>query len=445
MPETLVIRLPEDATHAAECILVDGNGAPVAGAETTPLEQAASLSEGRRVVGLVPASHVLRTRADIPLRNKARIQQALPFALEEQLAADLDNQHFAFSARDEGGRIPVAVVARRRVSEWLEQLTAAGIKPDAIFSESDGITTVPSTVTVLVDGERIIIRDADGGTTVADPESLQAILELMFDEPADVVTPAEADPAAADEADEDAAADPAKTDSDNTPVNILVYCNESDYERFAVLWEMLRLRVESLDVKILPDGALPRMASHIVTAGGVNLLQGGFAPKRELPVQWRQWKLPGLLVLGLLALLVLQSGLNLWQLSSEENDLDAAASQLLTSTFPDAGDANDPWAELRSRLGDTETVVEAAGPGFAEAVEALAAAFESTRDITLEGMSFRDGKLDLQLIAPSVERLDALRQGIVSSGKFSAEIQSANPDGDTIKGRIKISAAGGTN
>ncbi len=436
MPETLVIRLPEDTTHAAECILVDGTGAPVAPAETTALEQAANLSEGRRVVGLVPASHVLRTRADIPLRNKARIQQALPFALEEQLAADLDNQHFAFAARDEAGRIPVAVVAQRRVTEWLEQLTAAGIKPDAIFSESDGITTVPSTVTVLVDGERIIIRDADGGTTVADPESLQAILELMFDAPAAESAAVYSDPT--DEED-------AGLETDNTPVNILVYCSESDYERFAVLWEMLRLRVASMDIKILPDGALPRMASQIVTGGGVNLLQGRFAPKRELPVQWRQWKIPGLLILGLLVLLVVQSGLSLWQLSSEESELDSAAAQLLSSTFPDAGGAADPWAELRSRLGSTETMVDTTGPGFAEAVEELAGAFASTRDITLEGMSFRDGKLDLQLIAPSVERLDALRQGIVSSGKFSAEIQSANPDGDTIKGRIKISAAGDTN
>lgn len=433
MPETLVIRLPEDTTHAAECILVDGTGAPVAPAETTALEQAANLGEGRRVVGLVPASHVLRTRADIPLRNKARIQQALPFALEEQLAADLDNQHFAFAARDEAGRIPVAVVAQRRVTEWLEQLTAAGIKPDAIFSESDGITTVPSTVTVLVDGERIIIRDADGGTTVADPESLQAILELMFDAPA-----AESAAVYSDPKDEG-------LETDNTPVNILVYCSESDYERFSVLWEMLRLRVASMDIKILPDGALPRMASQIVTGGGVNLLQGRFAPKRELPVQWRQWKIPGLLILGLLVLLVVQSGLSLWQLSSEESELDSAAAQLLSSTFPDAGGAADPWAELRSRLGSTETMVDTTGPGFAEAVEELAGAFASTRDITLEGMSFRDGKLDLQLIAPSVERLDALRQGIVSSGKFSAEIQSANPDGDTIKGRIKISAAGDTN
>ena len=56
----------------------------------------------------------------------------------------------------------------------------------------------------------------------------------------------------------------------------------------------------------------------------------------------------------------------------------------------------------------------------------------------METVSFRSGVLDLQLIAPDVAALDRLRQLISDPGRFSAEIQSANPSDDVIKGRMHI-------
>ncbi len=447
MPETLVIRLPEDPAAAAECILVDNAGAPMGPATTDTLDQVAELGEGRRIIGLVPASCVLRTGANVPLRNKARIRQALPFALEEQLAVDVEGQHFAFAGRDDSGQVPVAVVAENCVQDWLQQFVDAGIKPDAIFAESDGLGSVPSTVIVLTDGERVMIRDTRGNTTIADPDSLQSILELILDTEtaAEANTPAvESDDEIDTDTDQSTANNGAEDDlaTGAAPVNILVYSAAGDYERFAVLWDMLRLRVASLDVKILPDGALPRLASQVATGGGINLLQGDFAPKREIPVQWRQWQLPGLLLGALLAIALLQSGVELWHLDTEEKALDEAASELLSATFPAATANGDPWASLRAQLGDADAAGDASAPGFAEAIETLSDAFAETPDITMEALSFRDGKLDLQLIAPSVEQLDKLRQGITANGSYTAEIQSANPDGSTIKGRLRIAPVG---
>lgn len=442
MAETLVIRLPEDDSSTAQCVLVDASGAPLGEISSGPLDAAAGLSEGRRVIGLVPASHVLRTRADIPLRNKAKIQQALPFALEEQIAADVDGQHFAFGGRDADGKIPVAVVATDTVSEWLARLGAAGIKPDALFAESDALTAIPATITVLVDGTRAIIRDAEGNATVTDPGSLQAVLELMLDDGADdhVAAPVSVeDEIVADAIANDEAA-PVIADASSTPVHIVVYCSEQDYESSAMLWDMLRLRVDSLDVKILPDGALPRLASHIATQAGVNLLQGRYAPKRELPIDLQQWRVPGILCAALLVVLLLRAGLDLWQLGREEAELDAAAGQLLTATFPDVTQVSDPWAQLRSRLGDVET--SGGGPaatGFADALAALASATGAADGIRIEALGYRDGNLDLQLVAPSVDKLEQLRKGITTDGRLNAEIQSANPDGNTIKGRMKVS------
>jgi type II secretory pathway component PulL len=62
----------------------------------------------------------------------------------------------------------------------------------------------------------------------------------------------------------------------------------------------------------------------------------------------------------------------------------------------------------------------------------------------METLSYRSGEIDLQLLAPDVAALDQLRQKISEPGKFVAEIQSANPDNDVIKGRVQIMAADGS-
>ena len=97
---------------------------------------------------------------------------------------------------------------------------------------------------------------------------------------------------------------------------------------------------------------------------------------------------------------------------------------------------------LQSRLGavsDAGTAI-AGGPGFAEAMSALTTAFSETPNIKMETLGYRNGTMDLQLIAPNVDALDRLRQRISEGGLFDANIQSANPDKDVIKGRMQITA-----
>ena len=96
---------------------------------------------------------------------------------------------------------------------------------------------------------------------------------------------------------------------------------------------------------------------------------------------------------------------------------------------------------LRKRLGATDTAEAESMSDFPEALEALSTAFAQTPGIRMETVSFRSGVLDLQLTAPDVEALDKLRQLISDAGQFTAEIQSANPADEVIKGRVQIKAA----
>jgi general secretion pathway protein L len=416
MPESLIIRFSA-TDDQVDWVVVDGNGIATAPVHGT-LTDAAGYAEERTVIALAPASSVLRLQTKIPLKGDVKIRQALPFALEEQLAGDIEAQHFAFSKADSSGRIPVAIIDDELIQDWLARLATAGLKARGLYAESDGVTALPATINVLLDGDTMIIRDHLGEFTITDTGSLQMVLEMLFDQHSDAM----------------------ENDASTVPINLLIYCSDANHAHFQELWDRLRMRTENVEIKILGDGALPFMASQIANAGGINLLQGAYAPKSDINIAWGPWRVPAALLGGLLILTLVFKGVLFWQLGRQEALLDAAASQVLSQTFPDASGAQDPWSVLQSRLGASSGNLPVSGPGFAEAIETLASAFAQTPDIQLQTLSWRSGILDLQLLAPNVDALDKLRQQIGTSGVFTAAIQSANPDQDVIKGRIQITA-----
>ena len=54
-----------------------------------------SVSRGRKVVLLLKSNEVVLTTAVIPSKNRKQLLQAIPYALEDTLAEDIENLHFA--------------------------------------------------------------------------------------------------------------------------------------------------------------------------------------------------------------------------------------------------------------------------------------------------------------------------------------------------------------
>jgi type II secretory pathway component PulL len=137
MADWLLIRLPRTPAEQASWIVADARGAAIEAPAGGPLELAQPAAAGRRVCVLVPGTDVLMMEPELPTKAGAKLAQMVPYALEEQLAEDIDELHFAIGRRGgadslargapRDGRTPVAVVARALMDEWLSAVQAAGI------------------------------------------------------------------------------------------------------------------------------------------------------------------------------------------------------------------------------------------------------------------------------------------------------------------------------
>lgn len=83
---------------------------------------------------VVPQEDVLLTSVSLPKMSQHRLRQALPFALEEQLIAELSQLHVAHGVPRTGEPLAVAVVAHAKMQQWLAQCREWGVIPQRVIA-----------------------------------------------------------------------------------------------------------------------------------------------------------------------------------------------------------------------------------------------------------------------------------------------------------------------
>ena len=406
MSETLVIRLRAAEEAPASWLIVDANGARSGPVHSGPVADALGVAQGRRVVLLLPGSEITLAEPELPVRGGARIAQAVPFALEEQLASDVEGLHFAIGSRPAGTvGTPVAVVSRALLERWLGRCEAAGIEVSAAYADSSAVPAAGAGCVLLLDDSQLYVRRADSLPYVLDAEPLPGALELALGAPA--------------------------TEGE-TGENVTFYTSTSEYERHRELIEGLRSRTATLQVKLLPDGPLPLLAAQLAGIEAINLLQGPLAPRTSLRSRLREWRLPGALAAALVLLFVAGHAVSWWKQSRVEKALDAQIAEVFAQALP-GQPVRDARAQMQGALG----AGAGAGGGMLAAVSLLAQAMAQTPAARVESVSFRANVLEVNMTVPTVESLENIRQ-VMSRDGMVAEIQSATQRGDVHVGRLHV-------
>lgn len=421
MPELLVVRLhpvaaassgeSQTAPPQAEWLVVDSSGARRGNVSWGSLNDAAEQSHTHKTIVLVPGTDVLLAEPVLPLKGGAKLAQVVPFALEEQLAADVEDMHFAVGKRDSRPGTPVAAVARSRMDEWVDLLKAVGLSTDTIYAETSALPTVAGAVAVLIDGKRLYVRRENQPGTVIEVEPLIEALQMAL------------------------------ASGEESREHVTIFLSEEDYERERELLEGLREFTASLQLKLLPDGPLPLLATNLSKGGMVNLLQGPYAAKTKINVSFAPWRYAAILAAVFVAAHV---GVKSWQYfhyKKVESQLDAHIAETFQQALPGAP-VPDPL-EARRQVEQILGQLRGTGPtsGMLTTLAMLSEAMAQAPNTDIEALSYRNNVTDLRVLSPSVDALDRIRQ-VAGERGVTAEIQSTNPRDQKVEGRLQFKKAG---
>ena len=403
MRETLVIRFAAFPDAGVDFIVTDEVGGLAGAVKHGSLTEAAIEASGRRVVVLVPAADLLLTEVAIPSSNRQRVRKAVPYALEDLLAQDVEDLHFALGSRTDDGHWPVAVAARARMEYWLENLREAGILPDRVLPEPLALPLAAGMVSLLVEDGRVLLRDQRCSAQALSTDALPDILALLAGR-------AEGAP----------------------PLQVWHCAGELPDMSENFTLDMQDCEQDGLGV--LAKGAANPEPS-------IDLLQGAYSRKEHYGQLWKPWRAAAALLLVSVLVGAVQQGLQYRSLRAESAELKAGIEKLYLETFP-GGRMVDARVQMEQQLKALRRAQGAGQTDFLGLVGKMGGALAAAQGIELMGANFRDGRLDLELTANDVQTLDRLKQALNEGGGLNVDIQSATAGANQrVQGRLRIQGA----
>jgi general secretion pathway protein L len=411
MADWLLLRLPRTDTELAVWLVVDARGAPASPPQSGPLSLAAARAPGRRVCLLVSGAEVLLAEPDVPIKAGAKLQQLVPYALEEHLAEDIEDLHFALGKRSsDSSRVPVAVVARSLLDQWLAELRGAGIEPDAVYADSELLPQNPGQAVALLEADTVSVRPP-GGTPVTLPaDALSEALEI------------------------------ARTGADGSATGgrgLILYTGAAEWHQHSAQVEAARPSFDGIKVQLLTGGPLALYGQQLPSTTAINLLQGPYAPVSSRGLGLKAWRVAAMLLAGLIALHVVGKTVELQLLKRQERALDAS----IRDTFRTAMHSEASASEARRLMERRLAGVRDAGEGLLPALQALAQARDSAPGTSVQSLNFHTGTLEMKLSAPDASSLDRLSQSLRSNG-WHADLRGGSNSGSSYEGRIEMRSGG---
>jgi general secretion pathway protein L len=287
----------------------------------------------------------------------------------------------------------------------MDAVSGAGLDVQQVISELQAIPATENEITVLLDGEIALVRSGPFSGYVADTENLGLLL----------------------------AAEPHAEDEPLPALRLLLrehsqlpntdaYAAEVQLQQFA--GDPLLVFAQGLD------------------ANAVNLLQGAFSRSGEWQRMLRPWRATVALLLAGLLVSTVVMGIDYFRLDRESERLRAEIEDTFRKALPGVTRIVNPRVQMQQQLDQVQRGTGAGG-GFLGLLATAGTVFKDMQGVEVQGVTFRGGRLDVDLMVSNLQLLDELKQKLAQGGELSVDIQSATTAADQrVQSRLRIQGSG---
>lgn len=356
------------------------------------------LSTPDNIVVFLPTEYVLNVPVTVPGGNVGQIRKALPFAVEEFIAGDIDGMHLAHGPISKGEPTVCNLVDRAMLRDWLACLGEIGLSPGYMHADAQCLPQETDKIALLFDAGEVLVASQQQLASV-DRDNLTLALSALVEE-AGVAVP-----------------------------QTVVQINDSlsELEQSEVDGD---LRFESLGHD---GGGLSYFAQRWVAGHrGVNLLQGDFAPKRERSASTAAWRGVGVLAAAWAVVALIGMGVEAWWADQRIEQLKIEQASLFQETFDRR--ARVPVREWKMALAGSAEGGGASLPVLLGELVRVGGAGLRLRNLRY---SAERGDIQLDLTLPSFDRVDTLQQELTAAGA-SVDISNAEEDNGLVNVQLRL-------
>lgn len=364
-----------------------------------PLADLSSQSDGARQILVAPSEAVTLHRLALPSRKRSTWARAVPFALEDYLVEDIETLHFALGGAVDGGYLPVAVVDRILLSAWLETCDQAGLTPAAVVPDSLLLPWQNDEWSVLLEARRALVRTGRWEGFATERDNLALLLAQALAEAGETKP------------------------------------------RCLRVWGAPATELAETEVELSPEDTpiepLALFASGYQPATVLNLLQGGYSRQAHWGRWLRPWRAAAALVGMTLLVQIAGQVYDHWRLQREVTALRTEIERTFKDALPEATRIVNPKVQMETRLRE---LAPSGGSGFLELLYQGAQPLAHFPNVTLRGLGYRDGQLDLALEGGDPAVLDRLRQQFERQPGLRMDMRTTQREGQ-MESKITVKRA----
>ena len=351
------------------------------------------------IVFVVPGEKILMTTASVPSKQKRKIAQAIPFVVEEQLAAEIEESFFAIGERNKKGEVKVSIIYEQLLESLLADLDQLDLRPKKMISETSLAKSKDYAVAVIEEDKAHLMRPDGCGITLRKDNVAVAI---SMSEPSS---------------------------------SLQLTGSSSSLESLAIPIAEVRANDVNVSEHEVEFMGFSQLCSYF-DGSETNILQGKYKVEEPMPEISKEWR-QVLIVLGVGVILhlglVLGQG---WHLAKEKDVNRDLARELYEDIFPGEKNVRDIRRRWNLKLGrkDNDT-----GNDFLGLFSRAAVGVE-TSGLTLQNINYNESRGDLifQVFASSSESLVQYSEKLKMEG-LSVEIGAISQDADFVRGTVRIS------
>jgi general secretion pathway protein L len=403
MTITTIIKLNEYSLNLSEWMTVDEMGRQITAPESGDLMNLPSEHKLNTIIVLLPATEVSTSFLNLPIKSINKIKTAIPFALEEDLACDINLLHFSFKKIKYKDSIPVCVIDKNKFNEYRKLLINSGINAHVITSEIFGLPMIQRTVNVLIEPNKTLINNGSDKAYALENDSVIDLHELI------------------DEVKEDAN-------------HVQVYLDYSCQDKYKNIQE----NQDGIDIQLLEGSSLQKLSQIIVNSDYVNLLQGEYAAQIEYKKYLQPWRYSAYLLLGLMIILMTSKTINYFQATNYETTLSSRFLDEYKKFQPNANNISDPIRIVTAIKNNNSVKINTSF--FLSSLQQLSKAVNDNDGVFLTSITYQENVTIIRLTAPNVTLIDTIRKTIIQNGIFQAKILSTNKINNNVQSRIEIKA-----
>jgi general secretion pathway protein L len=412
MSDTLLIHYNIEHPYQATWSSCNDAGELTGRITTGTLDELNASADRQHAIVLLNSQCLHINQLQLPTQNQQKMLKAVPYAIEEFIAEDVDEFHFVIAKNKHNNSTAVVGIEKSTLRNIIQvfqdsNITVEKIIPDALC------------LAAAADSKQWVCLNY-GDNTYLQTDTLNG---MVF---SNDIFPYIMSSKLQEEAENEA-----------LPEKILLFCEQENPDAFAQL-SIENENIETINI-VYNTHPLVVFCAHYRQAMPLNLLQHKFKPKRKTSGYWQHWRLAASLASVWLVLHLSLAGIQLSKLQNENNITSAQIEDIYKKTFPDSRKIVNPRVQMEQKLNELKN---SAGNNSNSILFLLAESFgtlsQDKTNITLQSLTFRNSRMEIGLDGSNLQAIENLNKNLNSSTKIKSEITSSSSEKDKVKGSLRI-------